>query len=368
MTFIDFAQKSCYYIYIIQPSTKEELSMKKSLLISAISCAVLLTSCGSPDNASKAAEPAITGDSPAVEYKDDYENYDSENNAMADEAPAEAGDNSAPDNKELKQSRAGAIDTQMLVYSCDMSIDVLEFDDSVSDLHKYINMHKGFLESENYSDGGSSGKWQYADDQKWKSLTAVIRVPSSEYEEFCNDLAGIGDLRRKNANVENLSTEYSDLKTTLSIYEAKEQRYLDILAEIKDQSEALSVENELTDIQIEIAKLKTRMNDIENDVAYSHIYLTMNEVREYQQTPTEVQTDTFGQRLGNTVNKTWNGFLSFMEGLLFVLISILPYALVAGIVVLIIMGIRKKLHPRVEKKKKEFIDKVTSDKPDSDKK
>ena len=62
---------------------------------------------------------------------------------------------------------------------------------------------------------------------------------------------------------------------------------------MKSESEAISVENELTNIQVEIAKIKTRMNNIENDVAYSYIDLTVNEVREYTAEPVIEKTDTF---------------------------------------------------------------------------
>ena len=153
--------------------------------------------------------------------------------------------------------------------------------------------------------------------------------------------------------MQNLTTEYSDLSTTLSIYEAKEKRYLDILSEIKSEQEAIEVENELTTIQIEIAKIKTRMNNIENDVAYSFINLTLNEVRKYSDKPVIERNDTFGQRLKNTLSKTWDEFLYFLENLLFILIRILPYILIIGIITFIIVKLVKFFSKRSEKRKKE---------------
>ena len=212
----------------------------------------------------------------------------------------------------------------MLVYSCDMGVDVLEFDQSVNKLHELINIYGGFIERENYSDGGNSSRWQYSNDQKWKTLTAVIRVPSLKYDEFCKEVENIGDLRSKNASVQNLTTEYSDLKTTLSIYEAKEQRYLDLLSELKDEQDAIRVENELTDIQVEIER-----------------------------------TDTFGQRLKNTVAKTWDSFLYFLENLLFVIIRMLPYLLLIGLIVFIIIKLVKFFAKLAEKRnKKKYVQRV----------
>lgn len=317
--------------------------MKKILLPLALAGTMLLTSCGS---GMKAADRADTNSyapqaDNAAEYKSDDAYSDSE-----------AYDNGESSSMSYNQSEVKAINTQMLVYSCDMSIDVLEFDEAVDKIHDLISKYNGFIESENYNDGGSTSKWQYSDIEKWKNLYATIRVPSANYDDFCKEAEEIGDMRRKNSSVQNLTTEYSDLKTTLSIYEAKEKRYLDILSEIKSEQEAIEVENELTSIQIEIAKIKTRMNNIENDVAYSFINLTLNEVREYSEKPVVERTDTFGQRLKNTITRTWSGFLYFLENLLFILIRILPYILIIGIITFIIVKIVKFFAKRSEKRKK----------------
>jgi hypothetical protein len=324
--------------------------MKKlQLTAAALAGMCLLASCGAK---SAYEQTNLAADSYSMQRDEAYgDNYEEYYESAAEESKsdysieAEAAD--------YKQADVKAINTQMLVYSCDMSIDVLEFDDSVDKLHDLITKYKGFIESETYSDGGNTSKWQYTDEQKWKTLSTIIRVPSASYDDFCNDAENVGDMRRKNASVQNLTTEYSDLKTTLSIYEAKEKRYINLLADMKSESDALAVEKDLTDIQVEIAKIKTRMNNIENDVAYSYINLTVNEVREYTEEPVIEKTDTFGQRLANTVSRTWRGFLEFLEGLLFLIIRLLPYLLLIGIVLIPINLLRKSI-----KKKRAARDKA----------
>ena len=149
-----------------------------------------------------------------------------------------------------------------------------------------------------------------------------------------------------------MSQEYSDLSTTLAIYEAKEARYLALLADITEDEYAIAVEKELTDIQIQIANLKTRMNTIETDVAYSYVYFTLNEVREYKAEP--VKTDTFAERLSSTLSSAGEGFLSFLEWLLFVIIYLAPYlvflGVVAAVVIFIVKSVKKHKIAKAEKK------------------
>ena len=225
-----------------------------------------------------------------------------------------------------------------------MTVDVLEFDDAVANFKESLDSYGGFVESENYNDGGSDSRWYYDDIEKWRTYSATVRVPSADYEEFCNNTSELGDLRSRNSYVENVSSEYYDLSTTLEIYEAKEERYIALLATITEDEYAVSVERELTDLQVEIAKIKSRMNDIKTDVAYSFVNITINEVKEYTAEP--VKTDTFGQRLANTLSETGSGFLVFLEDLLFFIIAVFPYLILIGIIAFIVIFIIKKTKKR----------------------
>ncbi len=249
-------------------------------------------------------------------------------------------DYAAKSDEESSSLSADAIQKEMLVYSCNMVVDTLDFDTSLNSFKNTLEMYGGFIENENFSDGGSNGRWYYEDEEKWKGYSATVRIPSKNYDAFCNSAGDLGDLRSKTSNVENLSQEYSDLSTTLEIYEAKEQRYIALLADITEDEYAVEIERELTDIQIKIANIKTRMNQISTDVAYSYVYFTLNEVKEYVSEP--VKTDTFLDRLGNTLSNAGSGFLVFLEGLLFFLIYTVPYLLLIGIVVFVVVKVVRK--------------------------
>ena len=76
-----------------------------------------------------------------------------------------------------------------------------------------------------------------------------------------------------------------------------------MLSTITDDEQAIRVEKELTELQVKIAGIKTRMTEIRTDVDYSTIELQLREVTKYDEAPQ--QTDTFFQRLGNTITDTW---------------------------------------------------------------
>lgn len=316
--------------------------MKTKAIISAALCSLLLTACGSmatDKTVNTASDYDYSYETSASNAE--YYNYD-------ESLDSAAGDTALADGSDGENSTLSAeqIKKEMLVYTCNLTVDVLEFDDAVAKFKESLDSYGGFVESENFNDGGQDDRWYYVDDymEKWRTYSATVRVPSADYEEFCNNAATLGDLRRKNSSVENLSSEYYDLSTTLEIYEAKEERYIALLATITEDAYAVSVERELTDLQVEIAKIKSRMNEIKTDVAYSFVNITINEVKEYTAEP--VKTDTFGQRLANTLSETGSGFLVFLEDLLFFIIAVFPYLILIGIIVFVVIFIIKKTKKR----------------------
>ncbi len=313
--------------------------MKKISITAFLLSAALLTGCGSSSNYASDTASISQNSKGYSSYDSASEAYYDSDYSYSDEVEnADASSNGSGDKDGLTADR---IKKEMLVYSCDMSVDVLDFDTAVSKFKESLDSYGGFVENENYNDGGSGSRWYSEDDEKWQTYSATVRVPSADYDAFCAAAAELGDLRSKNASVQNVSSEYYDLSTTLEIYEAKEERYIALLADITDDEYAISVEKELTELQIEIAKIKTRMNDISTDVAYSFVNISINEVKQY--TPEPVQKDTFGQRLKNTISSTASNFIKFLEVLLFVIIALLPYIILIGIIVFVIILIRKNI-------------------------
>lgn len=317
---------------------------KSKIIIPLLIASLSMTACG------ENAESSYNGTNNNAVYEEAYDYAESSYADEYMEDSAENSDNGSGSENKNAEKKNDTSDTvikkEMLVYRCNLVVDVLEFDAAMDTFKNNLESYGAFADNENYNDGGSASRWQYDDEEKWKTYTATIRVPSSNYNDFCDATAALGDLRSKNANVENLSHEYYDLSTELEIYEAKEQRYLDMLSGL-DEKTAIAIEEELTSLQIQISKIKTRMNDIKTDVAYSYVNVTINEVKEYVEEPTEPEkTDTFLQRLSITVKTSTSSFLYFMERLLFILIYILPHALVIGLIVFAVVKIIKLLQKK----------------------
>lgn len=326
---------------------------KKQLLLSILVVCLILTAggCGSggdkgsnlsySENSDSAAENAGEPEMGGIDNSSGGSSSASDAGQPSKEQPG--GDGSGTDSATIRQD--------MLVYTCQLSIDTLDYEQSVQTFKQMLTAAGGFVEQENYSDGQSLDPYYIEETEKQKHYTATVRVPHDKYDSFLNGADQLGDIRSKSSNVENLGQEYTDLNTTLQIYEAKEKRYLKMLSTITDDEQAIRVEKELTELQVKIAGIKTRMTEIQTDVDYSTIELNLREVTKYNEAPE--QTDTFFQRLGNTVSDTWKNFGIFLEAMLFFFIRILPYAVIIGLIVLVVLWITKKRKWKRDSDKKE---------------
>lgn len=242
---------------------------------------------------------------------------------------------------DLAEKAGGAVKLkkEMLVYRCNLSIDTLDYKTSLSDFKKLLQEYDCFIETENYSDNGDNYSYYYIEDSgKHSQYTATVRVPSEKYESFLDSMGSIGDIRSKNSNVENLNREYTDTETALKIYREQEKRYIAMIKDA-DDSYALQLQQQLTELEIKIAQLESRKNQIETDVAYSYVNLTLREVQKYS---AHGKTDTFMMRLKDHISDSWDTFLNVMETLLTIFIYVWYYLVIVLAIVFFAVRQSKK--------------------------
>lgn len=247
-------------------------------------------------------------------------------------------------------SDTGVIDRDKLVYRGSISISTIDFDEAVSAFKSLVNEYDGFLENERMTDN-SYVTYDYDEfrnrDRRY-SYTATIRVPSKSYEEFFTKSKDIGSVTESSSNVENITQQYNTTKTTLEIYQTKYDRYLELLEQAIDVSDMREIENELTNIEIQLAQYQTALSVMDTDVAYSYLDISINQVTKRSEMETE---DTFFTRLTETFEDSWKTVLNFLEGVLFWIIMYWWYiAILIGVVFLIRKWNRwwRSKHPKKE--------------------
>ncbi len=245
-----------------------------------------------------------------------------------------------------------------LVYRCSVDIETLDFDESYSALQELMSEYNCIVESENFGDDSISYFYtNYYSSDKYvsgKTDTIVIRVPSDNYKSFINDYGKLGNIVSKNQTVENITQKYYD--TTSQVNGLKEQmrRLESMLEQATDIDDMIAINKEITDLQSQINSLTTQIITMDTDVAYSYITLTLKEVVEYTDIDSPVKTNTFIDRLKNQCIDTWEGFLQFLENLIFAIIGLIPAIVILGVLYVIIrVTCKDKIKTWKEKRKQQ---------------
>lgn len=225
-----------------------------------------------------------------------------------------------------------------LVYTCDITIETLEYENSLSYIRSKVTEYGGIIGSESESDDDYN--WYYSDYSGRSATRRIVleaRIPSNKYDEFLNSLDGTGKVRSKTSNVENISKTYYDTAAIIESLEIQQDRLMDMMDAASTIDEMIQVEQRLTEVQMELNRNKTALAVMQTDVDYSTVTMTLEEVVQYDK-----PTDTFFDRLVNTFAQAFDDFKEILEGLVFFIILLIPRLIIFIPVILLITVCVKK--------------------------
>jgi len=204
----------------------------------------------------------------------------------------------------------------------------------------------------------SSRTWYqdyYGNNLKYATLT--IGVPVEQFERALQRFRGIAEqVLDENASGEDVTDQYVDLQSQLQNLEATRARIQGFLKDAKTVDEALRINQQLSEIEGEIEKIKGRMNYLADRSAYSTITVNFEPVLPVL-TPTPTPTLTPAStptprpwKPGETFNKARNTVVIAYQGifdfLIWLVVVIFPILLPP---VLILWGLWKLVTRRPRK-------------------
>lgn len=189
----------------------------------------------------------------------------------------------------------------------------------------------------------SSRTWYqdyYGNNLKYATIT--IGVPVEQFERALQRFRDIAmRVLDENASGEDVTDQYVDLQSQLQNLEATRARIQGFLKEAKTVDEALRINQQLSEIEGEIEKIKGRMNYLADRSAFSTITVNLEpELPLLTPTPTPTITPTFTPsptatprpwKPGETYHKARNTVVSAYQGifdfLIWLVVVILPILL-----------------------------------------
>jgi len=152
--------------------------------------------------------------------------------------------------------------------SVELSVRRGRFDRTVDDIRTLVAGVGGFVASSS-SSRGTGGRLDEG--------TLVLRVPARAYARAMSAIAGMGRISARRESGEDVSGAFVDLQARERQLRAVEAQLLTLLGRTHTVSEALAVQNQLDETQLELEQVRGRLGELENQVAYATIALSVHE-------------------------------------------------------------------------------------------
>ena len=316
----------------------------------ALICAMLLavcvfTGCSATANTKAAYDTAASTPEESYWIED-----------AAQEAPAAAeswGEPETMDDSVTTSSYSGedgltptadsALSAEKIIYSADLYLQTTEFDKTMQTLEASVAACGGFVENSNVY-----GDIRYNDDGTTQVVNRnadyTVRIPAAQFESFLKQADGLGNVLSSNRHAENVTSSYTDYEARLSSLGTQEERLLDMLKKTTDVESLVALEQRLSDVRYEIESIERNLRNLDRQISYSTVSLTLEEVEIY--TPTAPVQRTFGDKLAAAFSDGWNGFVRgaqrFCIGIVSALPALILLAIAAVAVILIVRKVRRK--------------------------
>lgn len=234
-------------------------------------------------------------------------------------------------------------DARKLVTTVNLELETKEFEQTMSGIEAKIQELGGYIESMDVYNGSS-----YAGSRSNRYADMKIRIPAPKLNSFMNTVSDIGNIIRRNDNVEDVTLSYVDMESRRDTLRTEQSRLLEFLDRADSVETVIALEERLSEVRYQLESMESRLRTLDNLVEYSTVSLNVTEVREL----TPVVKQTVWERIGTGISENVSDILNgIVEAFVWFVIQI-PYLVIwAAVLGIVIWRLRKSWQKRHNKAK-----------------
>ncbi|GAA3738594.1 DUF4349 domain-containing protein [Micromonospora maritima] len=217
------------------------------------------------------------------------------------------------------------VDQRSIIYTGTMQVRVDDVDTAAREATTAVTAAGGFV-------GGDRRSSQSADAR----AVLTLRVPADRFADVIDQLAGFGRQERREIRTEDVTEQVVDLDARIATQRARVESARKLLAQASSVDQLVALENEVGTRQADLAALEARKRRLADLTALSTITVTF---LGRDASTAEEDTD-LGFRTG--LGGGWTVFLTSVRVLLTVLGAVLPFAVVIGVPLWLLVRWRRR--------------------------
>lgn len=297
------------------------------------------------------AETAAAAAPQRADYGMGYDNF-----AMEAEAPMAAPEGGFYDEGAALTAGSSIADSsamnqavtigRKLIRNVSMSVETDAFDQLIEEIQNKVAELSGYMEQSDISGSRTDRRSRYA------YLTA--RVPSDKLDQFIHLVEDSGNVTHKSESIQDITLQYTDLESRKKTLTMEQERIWDLLEKADTLEAVIALEERLSEIRYELESMESRLKLFDNQVEYSTVDISIDEMLPADFTPTT--PESVWQRIQKGFSRNVSNMAEFATDLFIALVVLIPVWVPLGaIVVIVIILVKrssKKRGVKKEKKKK----------------
>ena len=250
-------------------------------------------------------------------------------------------------NEEGNSNLTGAVAGRKIIKNGNLTIQTREFDEFMTELERSILAVGGYVEASSIN-GNSYNK------NRMRSADITARIPAENLDAFCDQVSDLGNVTYKNLYTRDVTLTYVDLESHVKALRTEQQTLMDLLEKAESVEDIITIQSRLSDVLYEIESYESTLRTFDDQIAYSSVYLSIQEV----QRETTVEKESAAQEIARRFRENWEdvkeGFarfgINFVSDLPVILVWVVFLGIILLIVVLIIKGSPKRKAKRERRK------------------
>ncbi len=233
-------------------------------------------------------------------------------------------------------SAAAAKAARKLIRTVNLNVETTEFDDLIASITQFVEASGGYIEQSDLSGRSISS----SSSRRYASITA--RVPSTQVDAFLSQMNEKSNVTYRSENVQDVTLQYTDIESRKKSLAIEQERLWELLEKADSLDAVIALEERLSEIRYELERFESQLRTYDNQVDYSTIYISIDEVAVF--TPTEPDSVMTRIQKGFTRNlkNVGNGFVNFFVWFVSSLPTLLVWAVFITIIALIVRAVMKR--------------------------
>jgi hypothetical protein len=282
--------------------------------------------------------------SPAMEAAD----YDSmvsaeeaamENGAMAGGGEAGEAKSAASYTGDTSQA-AGQVPEQSdrkLIRNVTISAETMEFESLIEKIKTQSSQAGGYIENSSIDGNSYGGSIYYR-----RSANLTLRIPADQTDAFLETLEGESNIINHSEDLTDVTLQYVDTESHIKALRTEEEQLLKLMEKAESTDDLIQIQSQLSNVRYQIESWQSQLNTYDNLVSYDTVSLFIQEVKQESLTG----EPTVWERIRSGLAENTASLINGIGNLLIWIITMIPVFAAVFVVILLIVGLVKKLRGR----------------------